>query len=737
MNPSQPQTPPTQRLKGAIERITFQNEDNAFTVAKLIPAGQRSEVTIIGKMVGVHVGELVSLSGSWIKNPEYGQQFEVHSYTVELPATVEGIRKYLGSGLIKGIGPVFARRIVDHFKAATLEIIENHSERLMEVEGLGNKRVAMIGQAWESQKQIKEIMLFLYGHGVSTLLAVKIFHQYADQSINVITQDPYRMARDIYGIGFKTADKIAMQIGIQADAPSRIQAGLLYAMGAISDEGHCFALRDQLLGQAQKLLEVGLPNCAQELDVLITTQDLITEDEAIYLPPFYHAEQATADKLREMLSSHLDRLEKLKVQGWEEVLSMLDNTESIRLTDEQKAAVRTTLTQKVSVITGGPGTGKSTILSTIASILRKLGGSVLLAAPTGRAAKRLSELTDCKAKTIHRLLEYSPIARTRFVRDRENPLDSDLIIIDETSMVDILLIHHLLNAIENGSHLLLVGDVDQLPSVGPGNVLRDLIASGSIPVTRLQTIFRQEKDSYIVLNAHNINQGKQPVFPKNASDFFLFPAEEAEKAAEWVLDVVTNRIPNRFGFNPRTDIQVLCPMHRGAAGVGELNLRLQEALNPPADSKPEVRRMHNILFRQGDRVMQIRNDYERLVFNGDMGWISLINPEDQVLQVHMDDREVSYEFSQLDELVHAYAISIHKSQGSEYPVVVVPLLTQHYMMLQRNLVYTAVTRARKLVVLIGNQKAMAIAVRNNRIAQRNTRLAQKLKVTGLREVVRY
>ena len=742
-----------QFLEGTLERITFQNEENGYTVARLIPKGKGQEVTVVGTLTGVAVGELLHMEGHWTHHAQYGRQFEVHSYSVHYPATIEGLRKYLGSGLVRGVGPATANRIVDHFGLDILNIIENDPSRLREVPGIGDKRVEMIMRSWKDQKLIKEVMVFLQGHDVSTSLAVKIFKQYGQASINIVQNAPYQLAREVYGIGFRTADKIARNMGVDISDPARLQAGLLFAISALSDQGHCYATRAQLLDEGVKLLEVSRDACETQLEALIRQDELISEEfsvktegsppeekkvEAIFLPPFYFAERGVTSKLRRIQLARADRLAPFQSLNWEKAFAWLDHAQAaagqgaIQLTAQQKEAVRMALTHKVSILTGGPGTGKSTITGSIIRLLQARKHSVLLAAPTGRAAKRLSEATGLEARTIHRLLEFKPGESNTFLRDKENPLDSDLVIIDETSMVDLLLMNHLLNAIDQGSHLLLVGDVDQLPSVGPGNVLRDLIQSGVIPVTRLETIFRQAEDSYIIVNAHRINQGEMPVFASDARDFFLFSESDGQKALDWVIDLVATRIPKRFGFNAHTDIQVLSPMHRGAVGVSELNLRLQEALNPKSEGKNEYHFGQRI-FREGDRVMQIRNDYDRQVFNGDMGRIVKIDREDSLALIDFDGRSVQAEFSQFDELVHAYAVSIHKSQGSEFPVVVIPLLTQHYLMLQRNLLYTGVTRARKLVVLVGSRQAIAMAVRNDRIAARNTCLARRLQEYNLPE----
>jgi len=718
---------PLQTLEGVIERFTYQNEENGYTVARLIPKGKGYETTVIGVLSGVMVGESVRLRGFWKTHPEYGRQFDVRSYTVQLPATIEGMRKYLGSGLIKGIGPVTAGRIVDHFGLETLEVIEESPERLMEVSGMGAVRVDRLKIAWQEQKQIKEIMIFLQSHGISSGLAVKIFKQYANLSLNVVKNDPYRLAQDIYGIGFKTADRIARSMGIPHDSPQRIRAGLQYVLGTFSDDGHCFATQTQLLQKSEQLLEVPQQNCQEQLVWLVQQDILNQEDEAIYLPPFRQAEISVARKLVQLLATPADRLSQFKGVDWDKAFAWIDQQSAIHLADSQKDAIRMALTSRVSVLTGGPGTGKSTIVGSLIRLLEVKGGSVLLAAPTGRAAKRLSETTGREAKTIHRLLEFSPAGGSmQFMRDRENPLDSDLIIVDEASMIDILLMNNLLKAVENGCHLLIVGDVDQLPSVGPGNVLRDLINSKIISVTRLSTIFRQAADSAIVVNAHRINKGEAPITSREIKDFFIFREVDPEKAAELVLDLVVKRIPTRFGFDPSVAIQVLSPMHRGPAGVTELNQKLQERLNPAAPGKPQHSHGQRV-FRPGDRVMQLRNNYDKKVFNGDLGTVTRIDFEEQMLFVEFDTGSVAYEFNQLDELVHAYAISIHKAQGSEFPVVVIPLLAQHYMMLQRNLLYTGVTRARSMVVLVSNQRAIAIAVHNDRIALRNTRLAQRMQ----------
>ena len=731
-------------LVGTIERITYYNEQNGYTVAQVTPEGRAYTVTVVGNLLEVSSGESLRLHGQWTSHARYGRQFQVERYATVLPATAAGIEKYLGSGLIKGIGPVTARRIVRRFKLDTLRVIEEEPERLREVLGVGKHRASSIQQAWEEQKAIKEVMLFLQSHNVSTSHAVRIYKTYGDASIDVVRADPYRLARDIHGIGFVTADKIARELGLAHDSPQRVQAGISYTLGKMADDGHVYAPQGELIHESTRTLDVpsklvseGIASLSAEQQLQVEpltypipgdgpVAEVMREDRAVYLPPFYYGEVGVANRLRSILNVESSRLAFYREAGLDRVFDHLARQDSLTLNRGQQAAVRTALTHKVTVLTGGPGTGKTTAVQTVIRLLEAREFSYALAAPTGRAAKRLAEATGRKAKTIHRLLEFKPQKGFLFQRNEENPLDADVIIIDEASMLDLLLTNHLLKAIHPESHLLLVGDVDQLPSVGAGNVLKDIIASGSTAVVRLEEIFRQAEGSLIVQNAHRINQGEMPLFSKEATDFFLFPGEDAEQAANLVVDLVQNRIPRKFGFDPMDGIQVLTPLHRGAAGVGELNRRLQAALNPPGEGKPEWRHGARA-FRCGDRVMQIRNNYDKEVFNGDMGRVTTLDMVDQELRARIDDREIAYGFSELDELVHAYAVSVHKSQGSEYRSVVVPVLTQHYVMLQRNLLYTAVTRAKELVVLVGTRRAIGIAVHNNKITERHTALADRLR----------
>jgi exodeoxyribonuclease V alpha subunit len=738
-------------LVGTIERITFYNEENGYTVAQVTPEGRAYTVTVVGNLLEASPGENLRLHGQWTSHARYGRQFQVERYATVLPATSAGIEKYLGSGLIKGIGPVTARRIVRRFKLDTLRVIEKEPQRLREVLGVGKHRAAVIERAWEEQKAIKEVMLFLQSHNVSTSHAVRIYKTYGDSSIDVVRNDPYRLARDIHGIGFLTADKIARELGLAHDSPQRVQAGISHTLSQMADGGHVYAPQGELIHESVGILDVPSELVAEGIERLAADQQLhletlankvdselayqtpdqppthvLGEQQAVYLPPFYYGEIGVANRLKGLVTIERSRLDFFQQANLDRVFDHLAQQGGLLLNQGQQAAVRTALTHKVSVLTGGPGTGKTTAVRTVIRLLESRQFSYALAAPTGRAAKRLAEATGREAKTIHRLLEFKPQQGVQFQRNEENPLDVDMLIVDEASMLDLLLTNHLLKAVPPESHLLLVGDVDQLPSVGAGNVLNDVIASGVAAVVRLTEIFRQAEGSFIVHNAHRINQGQMPQFSSSATDFFLFPADDADRAADLIVDLVQNRIPRKFGFDPLEDIQVLSPLHRGAAGVGELNRRLQTAINPPAEGKAQYRQTTRV-FRAGDRVMQIRNNYDREVYNGDMGRITALDTVNQVLAVQIDGADVAYEFSELDELVHAYAVSVHKSQGSEYRAVVAPVLKQHYVMLQRNLLYTAITRAKELVVLVGTQRAIGIAVRNNKITQRHTALDTRLR----------
>lgn len=738
-------------LQGSVERITFYNAENGYTVLRLHVPGSLELVTVVGNLPEVQPGESLKLTGAWQQHPKHGKQFKAEHCDQVLPATIEGLKKYLGSGLIKGVGPVTASRIVKKFGLQTLDMLDHHPEQLKLVLGVGPVRAASIGQAWTQQKAIKDVMLFLQSHGVTTSLAVKIYKQYGDVSIATVQNDPYRLAQDIYGVGFKTADKIARDLGLPVDSPSRIAAGVAYTLGQLADEGHVYApegrlIHDaiELLGVVPELVKTGIERLAQDGQVKVEERlDLhppetgeegpqpdwagvsdhpddraAREERAVYLTPFYYGETGVATKLRAIMETPAAA----RAQP-ERVVSV--GSVGAALSEQQMQAVRSLLVPsgKVMVLTGGPGTGKTTTVRAIIEVCEKRGLRYGLASPTGRAAKRLSEATGRPAKTIHRLLEFSP--QEGFKRNAENPLPIDLLIVDETSMLDLLLANHLLKALTPGTRLLLVGDVDQLPSVGAGDVLRDVIASGRAEVIRLDVIFRQAQDSLIITNAHRINKGQLPEFPKGARDFFMFTKDDPDEAAALIVDLVSSRIPKKFGLKP-SDIQVLAPMYRGAAGVMNLNVQLQAALNPPAPGKPE-RKVGGTLFRVGDRVMQTRNNYDKDVFNGDIGAITAMDLEEQTMTVSVDGRPVTYDWLDADELTLAYAASVHKAQGSEYPCVVLPLLTQHYLMLQRNLLYTGVTRAKKLVVIVGTRKALAMAVKNNKVAHRYSALDIRLR----------
>ncbi len=717
-------------LEGTVERITYHNAENGYSVIRLKPPRSLDVVTLIGNLPELSPGEFLKLQGQWVSNADYGRQFKVEHCEQTLPATVEGIRRYLGSGLIKGVGPKTADRIVETFGKDTLDVIDAEPHRLREVPDIGPKRYQMIREAWETQKHIKEVMVFLQGHGITTGLAVKIYKQYGDESLNVVRTDPYQLARDIWGIGFRTADKIARALGLPPDAPTRLEAGLAHALSEAADDGHVYLPLPELLRQAAELLELPAETLPPALDRLRDARLIQLEvlapggEPAVYLMPFYQAEVKVTERLLALLNAPVSRLPDFAKVDWAKTFDGLQlGGAAVTLSAEQRLGVQMALTHKVCVLTGGPGTGKTTTLRTLMHLLERKQHPVALASPTGRAAKRLAEATGRPAQTIHRLLGFSP--QGGFEHNEQQRLPAHMVVIDEASMLDLVLTNNLLKAIDPAAHLLFVGDVDQLPSVGAGNVLNDLVQSGRLPVIRLQTIFRQAAGSHIITNAHRINHGEAPVFEADATDFFLFAEEDPEAAAVRLVDVVQNRIPRRFGLDPLTDIQVLAPMHRGEVGVAKLNERLQAALNPPAPAKGE-RAMGGRIYRVGDRVMQIRNNYQKEAFNGDIGRVADIDTVNQTLTAVFDGKPVLYEWSEMDELVHAFAVSIHKSQGSEFRAVVVPLLTQHYMMLQRNLLYTAVTRAKTLCVLVGTRKAINIAVRNAKVAERFTGLATRL-----------
>ncbi|MGF3219915.1 SF1B family DNA helicase RecD2 [Streptomyces albidoflavus] len=725
-------------LEAVLERITYANEENGYTVARVDTGRGGGELlTVVGALLGAQPGEALRMEGRWGSHPQYGKQFTVENYTTVLPATVQGIRRYLGSGLIKGIGPRIADRITEHFGVDTLDVIETDAKRLVEVPGLGPKRTRMIAAAWEEQKAIKEVMVFLQGVGVTTSIAVRIYKKYGDASISVVRNQPYRLAADVWGIGFLTADRIAQAVGIPHDSPDRVKAGLQYALSQSSDQGHVYLPEDRLIADAVKLLQVDTGLVIDCLGELAADEEGVVREKvpgpdgepvtAVYLVPFHRAEVSLAAQLLRLLRAPDDRMPAFRDVDWEKALGWLARRTGTELAPEQRDAVRLALTEKAAVLTGGPGCGKSFTVRSVVELARAKGAKVVLAAPTGRAAKRLAELTGAEASTVHRLLELRPGGDAAY--DRERPLDADLVVVDEASMLDVLLANKLVKAVAPGAHLLFVGDVDQLPSVGAGEVLRDLLADGGpIPSVRLTRIFRQAQRSGVVTNAHRINAGTPPL-TQGLDDFFLFVEDDTEEVGRLTVDVAARRVPARFGLDPRRDIQVLAPMHRGPAGAGALNGLLQQAITPARPDLPE-KRFGGRVFRVGDKVTQIRNNYEKGlngVFNGTVGVVTALNAEEQRLTVLTDeDEEVPYDFDELDELAHAYAVTIHRSQGSEYPAVVVPVTTSAWMMLQRNLLYTAVTRAKKLVVLVGSRKAIGQAVRTVSAGRRCTALGHRL-----------
>jgi exodeoxyribonuclease V alpha subunit len=709
--PPPPTTTITQEaLAGLVERVTYHNPENGFCVLRLRARGHRDLVTLVGHAAVVSAGEWINAAGEWVNDRTHGQQFRAKFLKTAAPTSIDGIERYLASGMIRGIGPVYAKKLVRAFGEKVFDVIEAEPDRLRAVDGIGAVRAGRITAAWSEQKAVREIMLFLHAHGVGTARAVRIFKTYGAEAIQVMSENPYRLARDIRGIGFKTADAIAMRLGIDKAAVIRVRAGISYALSEAMDEGHCGLPRDGLEKLAETLLEVpgDLVRAALNLELTDGTvvADSVGDTACVFLAGLHRAERAIAERLASIAAATLP---------WhpiaaEKALPWVEKLTGLTLVDSQKEAVRLALAAKVLVITGGPGVGKTTIVNAILRILNAKGVRILLCAPTGRAAKRMSEATGMEARTIHRLLEVDP-KTGGFRRCEDNPLPCDLLVVDETSMVDVLLMNSLLKAVPNRAALLVVGDVDQLASVGPGQVLADMIGSGVIPVVRLTEVFRQAAASRIIVNAHRINAGEIPDLhkPEGDSDFYFVPADDPETAVPRIIELVQTRIPGRFGFNSIRDIQVLCPMNRGGVGARSLNIELQKALNPVTDRKVE---RFGWTFAAGDKVMQIENDYDKEVYNGDIGFVQDVDPEGSELTAIFDGRAVTYGFGELDALVLAYAATIHKSQGSEYPVVVIPVMTQHYTMLQRNLLYTGVTRGKRLVVLVGQKKAVAIAVRN-------------------------
>jgi len=730
-------------IEGTVESVIYYNPENGYCILRLMPPHHRfiredQLITVVGNMPEFQPGETVRFEGDWTVHPTYGEQFKAHSFVQTRPATLEGIKRYLASGMVEGIGPVYAERIVEHFGIKTFEILDRDPERVKEVRGIGEKRGANIAKAWLEHQALRQIMAQLQSYGISAKMAIQIFNHYGDEAFEVVQREPYRLVHDIHGVGFKRADQIARSFGLPLQAPARIEAGIVHVLNEAEADGHIYLPSEELIRKASELLQLEPLTIEQMLQELsdseaIQIEDIPTADgtgwqQVVYRKMMFHSEQGVARRIQFMVDaeeSRLAHLQEMDTHQWEQMIRRLLAIDDVELSQQQREAVRATLTNKVCVLTGGPGTGKTTTLRTVIAVLEAEGCTFALASPTGRAAKRLAEATGQPAQTIHRLLMYSP--NDGYGYNEDYPLDVDMVIIDEASMLDLLLFYSLLKAIDVGTHLLLVGDVDQLPSVGAGDVLRDIIKSGVCPVFQLDRVFRQADDSMIIENAHRINHGKLPDTANKSQDFFFFGAEDPQEAAELLIDIVTYRIPQKFGFDPKQDIQVLSPMYKGHVGVDALNQALQKALNPSGGRKAEIR-VGRTQFRVGDKVMQTRNNYDKEVYNGDIGLIHSIDLTDEMLFVEFDGRIVEYEKSVLEELVHAFAISVHKSQGAEYPVIVMPILPQHYMMLQRNLLYTAITRAKQMVVLVGTRKAIAIAVNNNRVSKRYSALAWRLMI---------
>ncbi len=708
-------------LCGVVDAIVFRNEENGYSVCRVKADGHREPVTVVGNCSAMWVGESLRAEGEWIRHPQHGFQFQAASITCMAPSSAKGIERYLASGMIRGIGKVMAKRLVDEFGEDTLRIIEKESKRMEEIDGIGPVRRQRIKQSWNEQQGVRDIMIFLQGHGIGTAQAARIYRQYGNEAIAVVRTNPYRLCADVWGIGFKTADSVAMSLGIPENSVIRARAGIVYVMRTLSEEGHCFCTEAELLLYAEQLLRISIDILAEALRLELETPHLTQDEDRIYLTELFEAECAVADGVRRLAGTPV-RFKPIladKAVEWAQA--------QMRLTfaPKQREALEIALASKVSIITGGPGVGKTTIIRALVDVYQARKLTVRLAAPTGRAAKRMAEATGAEALTIHRLLKFLP-QTGMFEYNAEKKLEGHCFILDEVSMIDIQLMAHVMRAMPDEATLILVGDIDQLPSVGPGNVLRDLIQSGAVPCEALETIFRQQAGGLIVQNAHRINHGERLIFPEEGdttADFYFIESEDPEAVIQRMLELVTQRIPKRFGLNPMSDIQVLTPMRRNQLGADNLNAVLQQALNPTGH---EIERFGRT-YRKGDRVMQVRNNYDKEVFNGDIGSIAFVNEEDQEISVDIDGQKVTYDYSELDELVHAYASSIHKAQGSEYPAVVVLITTQHFKMLQRNLLYTAVTRGKRLVCIVGTRKAVGMAIHNTDIRQRRTGLKDRVR----------
>jgi len=707
-------------IKGTIERIVFRNEENGYVVARISSNSHDENLTtIVGNIASINIGENYELKGEWTNNQKYGRQFSFKDYILILPTSLLGIKRYLSSGLIKGVGPATAERIVNHFGNKTLDILENDLKRLTEIEGIAEKRVEIIEKSWEEQKEIKRVMLFLQSYQITTGYAVKIFKTYGNAAIKKLEENPYCLINDVMGIGFKIADKIAQKLGIEADSPERIEAGIKYILQELANQGHCYGVKSEIIKFGSELLEADESLFEKALNHLNDGEEIIIQSEKIWLPYYYYSELGICKKLIKLIE-YPHQIININLK---EKIKSIEEKYHITFAREQKKAINQVLLNRILVLTGGPGTGKTTTTLGLIELFKELKFNITLAAPTGRAAKKISETTGREAKTIHRLLKYSPKNNT-FFKNEDNPIHTDVIILDEVSMIDVILMNQLLKAILPGTFVILIGDVDQLPSVGPGNVLKDIIESGVIPVVRLTTIFRQESRSLIIVNSHRINEGKYPILKgEKERDFYFLEEEIPQAAVRKIINLCTTRLPSKYKIDPVVDIQVLTPMYKGEVGADNLNYQLREALNPKGT---QIKYRDNI-FRVNDKIMQIKNNYDKEVFNGDIGTINKINLEESTLEVSFYERKVSYDFAELNELVLAYAITVHKSQGSEYKIVIIPVTTQHYLLLQRNLLYTGITRARDMVILIGTKKALWIAIKNNKTFHRNTLLQERLR----------
>jgi len=707
-------------ITGNIEKIVYRNEENGYAVAKItVDKNEEKLTTVVGKMASINIGETCELKGEWVNNPKYGWQFSFSDYQLILPTSLLGLKRYLSSGLIKGVGPATADRIVKQFGDKTLEVLENDLQRLTEVEGIAEKRVEMISKSWEEHKEIKRVMIFLQSYQITTGYAVKIYKTYGNKAIEKLKENPYRLVDDVFGIGFKIADRIAQNLGVEANSPARVKAGIKYILNELANQGNCYGVVTEIIKYGSELLEVEESLIEKTLSILRNNQEVIVQEDRVWLPLYYFAELSVAKKLIELLKFP-QQLINIDVQ---KKIKYLEKKHHLSFAEEQKDAINKVLLNRVLVLTGGPGTGKTTTTLGLIELFEELKLKIMLAAPTGRAAKKISETTGREAKTIHRLLEYSP-KRGTFTKNSENPIKTDVIILDEVSMIDILLMSSLLKAVSPGTILILIGDVDQLPSVGPGNVLKDIIDSETIPVVRLTRIFRQDQSSLIIVNAHRVNEGKYPVLKgERERDFYFIEKADPQAAAQEIINLCTDRLPSKYRIDPVSDIQVLSPMYKGEAGADNLNYSLREALNP----KGKQIKYGNHSFRVNDKAMQIKNNYDKEVFNGDIGRIKNIDAEEHTLEVDFYGKKVRYDFSELNELVLAYAITVHKSQGSEYRIVIIPVMTQHYLLLQRNLLYTGITRAKEMVILVGTKKALWIAIKNNKTFHRNTSLKERLQ----------